>query len=1110
MRISTRLLLLFLVVAVLPLMLFSYLNLQQSEATLRAETLDRLSVLADKKAMQVRNYLIERARDVRYWAQSRLVEQAMPAVSRAYAEHRPDSLEYKRISRRFDRNFANILDDESLFHDVFLITPQGEIVYTYKHEADFATNLLTGPYRESQLAVAFRESRMTLESSISSFEVYAPSAQSAAFIVAPIMRDGVFGGVIALQLKIAKIHEVAADQVGMGQSGETVLSKRMDREHVMYLAPLKREIELELLKPRDFAKVPFIMRQALGGTSGSGIANDYRGVQVVAAWRHLPGLDWGMVVKMDATEVFAPIAQQQTLLLEAFLGLLLFAGVVAFYFGRQISEPLGDLALTADEVAKGALDKRADESISGELGMFARAFNRMAEKLQAMYQSLEERIEERTRELNITNEQLQEEIIERSLIETNLLTAKDELERRQLLLNEAQRLGQLGSWELDLVSSELHWSDEIYRLFELDPAHFRPSYEKFLQAIHPDDRDKVNAAYTESLQTRKSYDVEHRLLMADGRIKWVREHCNSYFDEAGKPSRSVGAVQDITVQKLAENELRVAAAAFETHEGIMITDVNSNIVRVNRAFQQITGYSQEEVLGKNPRLLSSGRQSKEFYSEMWGRLLREGAWSGEIWDRRKSGEIYPKWLTISAVKDGLGSTTEYVAIFSDITERKRAEEEIHNLAFYDTLTNLPNRRLLMDRFHLALSVSSRSHHCGAALFLDMDKFKTLNDTMGHEYGDLMLVEVARRIQTCVRETDTVARLGGDEFVVLIEEIGTNMKEASQKVSLVAEKIRAALCEPYSLKDSEYHSSPSIGVAMYLGNSEPVDVLIKHADMAMYQAKDSGRNAVRFFDPVMQEAIDMRASIEADLRRALPQQQMQLYYQIQVDSEYRPIGAEALIRWKHPQHGMVSPAHFIPVAEESSLIHDIGNWVIETACRQLAEWEKDEQMRNLTLAINVSAQQFRLSDFVSRLEERVLHHGASFDRLKLELTESVILENVADVVAKMHALKALGIRLSLDDFGTGYSSLSYLKQLPLDQLKIDQSFVRDITTDPNDAVMVKTIIDMAKNFRLNVIAEGVETEAQLTFLKESKCMAYQGYYFSKPVPIEQFEALVKQS
>jgi diguanylate cyclase (GGDEF)-like protein/PAS domain S-box-containing protein len=596
----------------------------------------------------------------------------------------------------------------------------------------------------------------------------------------------------------------------------------------------------------------------------------------------------------------------------------------------------------------------------------------------------------------------------------------------------------------------------------------------------------------------------------DGSLYWLETTIVPSMDNDGKPFQYTAIRTDISGLVQAKNMLRVAAATFETRDAIMITDVRANIIRVNRAFQDITGYSPEEVLGKNPRILSSGREGKAFYAAMWQQLLDTGSWTGEMWDRRKCGQIYPKWVTISAIKNEHGETTEYVAIFSDITKRKQDEEKIHNLAFYDALTQLPNRCLLLDRFRLALSMSARSNHYGAVLLLDMDRFKALNDTLGHDHGDLLLIEVAARILPCVREVDTVARLGGDEFVVLIEEISVSAENASQKVALIAEKIRAALSVPYRLNDHEYHTSPSMGVCLYRGNGESVDTLLKHADLAMYQAKDSGRNTVQFFDPAMQQAAEIHAALEADLHHAVPGKQLRLYYQIQLDNDHHPLGAEALVRWIHPQRGMVSPAQFIPIAEESSLILDIGHWVLEAACRQLALWGEREQARDLILAINVSARQFREHDFVEKIAAAVHTHRVNPARLKLELTESVVLADVSDVVTKMHALKAIGIKLSMDDFGTGYSSLSYLKQLPLDQIKIDQSFVRDITTDPNDAMMVQTIIGLAQNFRLNVIAEGVETGAQLAFLKQNGCMAYQGYLFSKPVPIEEFESLLGKS
>ncbi len=567
--------------------------------------------------------------------------------------------------------------------------------------------------------------------------------------------------------------------------------------------------------------------------------------------------------------------------------------------------------------------------------------------------------------------------------------------------------------------------------------------------------------------------------------------------------------RDITGRKFAEQELRISAAAFETHDAILITDANSNIIRVNHAFTTITGYSAEEVIGKNPRIMSSGRQDQAFYATMWRQISQIGSWAGEIWDRRKNGDIYPKWLTITAVKDDAGAVTQYVAIFSDITARKMAEEEIRNLAFYDALTQLPNRRLFQDRLYAALQASARHDDHGALLFIDLDRFKLLNDTLGHDYGDLLLVEVAKRIKSCVREIDTVARLGGDEFVVLLEGVGTDKEEASRKAGLVAEKIRDVLAQPYELKTHEHYSSPSIGISLFHDGEETMDELVKHADAAMYQAKNAGRNTVRFYDPTLQKDLETRATLENDLRRAIDNHELQLYYQIQVDRQRQPVGAEALLRWIHPQRGMVSPAQFIPVAEDSSLILEIGDWVLETVCAQLAAWDGDARMRRLTLAMNVSANQFRMHGFVAQVTAMLHRYHVKPARLKLELTESVVLNDIDDVTAKMSALRALGVKLSLDDFGTGYSSLSYLKRLPLDQLKIDQSFIRDIATDPGDAGMVRSIIDMAKNFKQEVIAEGVETEAQLDFLEQNDCMAYQGYFFGRPVPVAQFEVQVRE-
>jgi diguanylate cyclase (GGDEF)-like protein/PAS domain S-box-containing protein len=560
-----------------------------------------------------------------------------------------------------------------------------------------------------------------------------------------------------------------------------------------------------------------------------------------------------------------------------------------------------------------------------------------------------------------------------------------------------------------------------------------------------------------------------------------------------------------------EKSMKLSTSIYQTNaDGIIVTDESNLIVDVNPAFTNITGYTLNEVIGKNPRILQSGHHDEEFYRKMWQAIQNDGYWQGEIWDKRKDGGIFVKLAYINVLRRSDGSVYRYVEQFSDITEKKQKDDLIYWQANYDQLTSLPNRRLLNDRLGQTIASNKRNGRYGALLFIDLDKFKTINDTLGHEYGDKLLVDVAKRLKLCVRDVDSVARLGGDEFVVLLESLSVDTENASQEAAQIAEKMRASLASPYLLDQIECHTSPSIGVYLFSGNNEEsAEEIIKRADIAMYQAKDSGRNTVRFFDPFMQQSVEIRASLEADLRRAIPEKQFQLFYQIQLDTNLRPFGAEALIRWKHPKRGMVLPAQFIPFSEESSLILEIGNWVLDTSCQQIAAWSNHELTRNLELAINISAKQFKQPDFVNQVTAMIRKHHIEPSRLKLELTESVALENVDLVVAKMNELRnVLGVTLSLDDFGTGYSSLSNLKRLPIHQVKIDKSFIRDIASDASDVVMIKTIIDMSKNFGLSVIAEGVETEAQLTFLKENGCMAFQGYLFSNPVPIEQFDALLK--
>jgi diguanylate cyclase (GGDEF)-like protein/PAS domain S-box-containing protein len=551
--------------------------------------------------------------------------------------------------------------------------------------------------------------------------------------------------------------------------------------------------------------------------------------------------------------------------------------------------------------------------------------------------------------------------------------------------------------------------------------------------------------------------------------------------------------------------MKLAAAVFDSQEGMMVTDADCVILRVNQAFTRITGYTADEAVGQRPRLLKSGKQDAAFYAAMWDSINCTGAWEGEIWNRRKNGDIYPEHLTITAVNDVDGKVVNFVATLADITVSKAAADEIKSLAFYDPLTGLPNRRLLLDRLQHALVASARSGKKAALLFIDLDHFKTLNDTLGHDFGDMLLQQVAARLTACLRKSDTVARLGGDEFVVMLEELSEEHIEAATQTEIAGEKILLALNQPYQLGKHEYHSSPSIGVTIINDPCSPIDELLKQADIAMYQSKTSGRNALRFFDPKMQDAISSRLELENELRKAIQAQQFQLHYQIQVDKLGKPLGAEALIRWLHPERGQVSPFHFIPLAEDTGLILPIGQWILDTACAQLKLWQQMPSARQLVLAVNVSPKQFHQKDFSDQVQTAIKRHGIDPHLLKLELTESMLLDNIESTIATMNTLKGVGVQFSLDDFGTGYSSLQYLKRLPLDQLKIDQSFVRDIVADKSDKAIVRTIISMAQSLNLNAIAEGVETEEQRQLLLDTGCDCFQGYLFGKPVPVAEFES-----
>lgn len=554
---------------------------------------------------------------------------------------------------------------------------------------------------------------------------------------------------------------------------------------------------------------------------------------------------------------------------------------------------------------------------------------------------------------------------------------------------------------------------------------------------------------------------------------------------------------DITILEEAQADLKLAASVFrESPLGIIITDEKTKILQVNRAFTDITGYTAEEAIGRTPKILHSGMQDEAFYQNLWASLKENGQWDGEIWNRRKSGEIYPEWRSIAGIKGEKGDVTHYISSFRDITEKKLSEKRIHRLAHYDALTNLPNRALLLERMkQLIVQVKRRGGKLGV-LFFDLDDFKLINDTMGHTSGDLLLQLIAGNLKECVREEDTVARLSGDEFVVVLPDVTT-----PHDVVVVSEKIFSVMREPLPLGGRQVELSFSLGISMYPDDGLQAETLLKHADIAMYWAKHEGKNQYRFFTQEMTQALEERLRLEEDLKIALEDGQFMLYFQPQIDLRSgRIIGVEALLRWRHPEHGLIPPFKFIPVAEDMGLILPLGRWVLEEACRQQCAWRKKGM--NVRMAVNLSARQLQDEGLLDVLGGVLSDFSMDPAMLELELTETFLMDDPEAAILLLQEIKGLGLRLAMDDFGTGYSSLSYLKRFAMDTLKIDQSFVRALPEDEQDAVIITTIIDMAHNLDLKVLAEGVETIEQLRFLREHGCSEVQGYYFSKPLPAEQ--------
>ena len=816
------------------------------------------------------------------------------------------------------------------------------------------------------------------------------------------------------------------------------------------------------------------------GFEGYGVAVSSRGVEELSAAKGIPTAGWLLAVAVPTAEAFAPVtAMQQNILVAAVLLTLLTGLLTGWILKRQLS-PLLHTAHALRELATANRAEALPVARPDEMGQLIASFN-----------------------LVLDNHRQREDT----------LRASEAL--NQSVLNSLNANIAVVDAAGEIVAVNTRWQEfalENSRQPET-PAPRTGVGVNYFSVCKPtagngsDDGVQAGAGLRAVLNGRlPSFQMDYPC-DSPTQARWFAMTIMPLG--LGGAGGAVITHTDISERRQAEESLRIAATAFESQQGMVITDAQRRILRVNQAFTQITGYSAEEAIGQGPHILASGRHDAEFYDRMAQALEAEGIWIGEIWNRRKNGEVYPEWLSISAVRNPQGSTTHYVGIFSDISEQVRAKAQIDHLSFYDPLTHLPNRRLLLDRLDQALHTSKRHVRKNALLFVDLDNFKMLNDTLGHQQGDRLLVQVAQRLRSCTRDGDTVARLGSDEFVVMLENLAEDNIEAATQAESVGNHIIGSFEADFELEQVHHHTTPSIGITLFGGASvaegeEP----LKQAELAMFKAKAAGRNTLRFFEAQMQAEVSARAALEADLRTALAQQQLLLHYQPQVVGAGRITGVEALVRWQHPQRGMVPPVQFIPLAEECGLILPLGQWVLETACAQLTAWAHDPALAHLTVAVNVSADQFKQADFVATVQATLERTGANPRRLKLELTESMLVDDVEAIIAKMDALKARGVAFSLDDFGTGYSSLAYLKRLPLHQLKIDQGFVRNIVTDPNDAAISRMVVGLAESMGLAVIAEGVELQAQADMLAHLGCHAYQGYLFGRPVPLAELEARVR--
>lgn len=784
----------------------------------------------------------------------------------------------------------------------------------------------------------------------------------------------------------------------------------------------------------------------------------------------------GVAYSTDSVDALTTVLRQRNVILGILVLLLSIIAVVTF--GLVITRRLRQLKEGAQAFRDGNLRHRIPNRSGDELGDLAHSLNALAAELDRSQSSLQQQN----------------------------LKLVDSVERLHTLLQGVDAI----LWEADPRTGQWRFMGGDTHIILGVPTSRMSDTESRKRLIHPDDLARLHEAYDTA--TEMPHSVDYRFRHGSGQWVWLRDIVSSATDNQGNAVLR-GLTLDVTAQRAAgaalmESEARYREVLAHITEVIFRTDAQGRWTLLNPAWEELTGFTVEESLGR-PMAEFIDPEDRPRIAAFCTPLIQGDRVSDRDEIRVATRDGGFRWVSIytRAARDANQNVAATFGTLSDITERKQAEDEIRRLAFYDTLTALPNRSLLHDRLKQALAVTHRNRGHGAVLFIDLDNFKDINDTLGHEIGDTVLREVASRMQGIMREADTLARLGGDEFVVVLNDLHADPQRAASQAESVGRKLIRLLAAPFLIGEREHHCTPSIGITLFGQEGSTVDELLRQADLAMYRAKAAGRNTLSFFAPEMHRAAEERSALEAAFRKAVRDGQFFLHYQPYVDDQGRTRGAEVLLRWHHPERGMVPPMEFIPVAEQTGLIMELGHWVLETACRLLTEWATDDRYADLVLAVNVSAHQFRHPDFFNGLRRTLEQTGAPARRLTLELTESLLLEDTETVMERMNAIRDLGVSFALDDFGTGYSSLSYLKRLPLSKLKIDRSFVRDILLDPNDAAIAEMIITLSRTLGLEVIAEGVETREQLEFLTSRGCRFFQGYLFGHPGPLEALEDIV---